>query len=135
MNQNAITYPLERYQGYAYNQGLFPSLGTLQQMVQDQGPTGNPTGTWTNVSGVVNIPCQDAPPSTARVQATEMKDVAEIMAKGLRHILLNTCFPDATTWAGTGSRFIVDGITYEVLGAENDSQLSQTRLDLQLVTL
>jgi hypothetical protein len=126
---------LQRYQEYAYNQGLFPSLGTLQQMVQDQGPTGNPTGNWQNVVGVVDIPCQDAPPSIARVQATELKVVAEIMAKGLRHILLNRCFVNATTWAGTGSRFIVDGITYEVLGAENDSQLSQTRIDLQLVTL
>ena len=135
MNQNAITYPLQQYQSRAYDQGLFPSLGTLQQMVQDQGPTGNPTGNWQNVAGVVNIPCQDAPPSIARVQATEMKDVAEIMAKGLRHILLDRCFANATTWAGTGSRFTVDGITYEVLGAENDSQLSQTRLDLQLVTL
>jgi hypothetical protein len=135
VNQNAITYPLQRYQEYAYNQGLFPSLGTLQQMVQDQGPTGNPTGNWQNVAGVVNIPCQDAPPSTARVQATEIKDVADIMAKGLRHILLNQCFVGAVEWAGTGSRFIVDGIAYEVLGAENDSQLSQTRLDLQLVTL
>jgi hypothetical protein len=135
MNQNALTYPLQRYQSYAYNEGLYPSLGTLQQMVQDQGPTGNPTGNWQNVAGVVNIPCGDAPPSVARVQATEMKDVAEIMAKGLRHVLLNQCFLDAPNWAGQQSRFTVDGITYEVLGAENDSQLTQTRLDLQLVTL
>lgn len=115
--------------------GWFPSLATLQTLVQDQGPTGNPTGTWADFDGVVDIPCKDAPPSIARVQATELKVVAEIMAKGLRHVLLSQCFVNATQWAGMGSRLIVDGITYEVLGAENDSDLVQTRVDLQLVQL
>lgn len=136
MNQNARTYPLQRYQAESYNAGMYPSSGTLQQVpAAPQGATGNPSGAWTDVSGVVNIPCRDAPPSTARVQATEMKDVAEIMAKGLRHVELNQCFIDAPFWAGVGSRFIVDGITYEVLGAENDADLTQTRMDLQLVIL
>jgi hypothetical protein len=30
---------------------------------------------------------------------------------------------------------VVDGLTYEILGAENDSQLTQTRLMLQLATV
>lgn len=134
MNQS-ISYEIDAVMPVAQQPGTFVSLGTLQQMVSTQGPTGNPIGTWANVSGVVNIPCMDAPPSTARVQATELKDVQEIMAKGLRHVLLNQCFVNAPFWAGTGSRFIVDGINYEVLGAENDSQLTQTRIDLQLVIL
>ena len=88
-----------------------------------------------NVAGVVNIACQDAPPSIARIQATEVKAVAEILAKGMRHVALTKCFLDATMWAGMAARATVDGITYEVLGAENDSQLTQTRVDLQLVTV
>jgi hypothetical protein len=101
-----------------------------------QGPTGNPVATeWENVEGVIDIPCKDAPASIARIQATEMKDVAEIMAKGLRHVLLNQCFVNAPNWAAMTARMIVDGITYEVLGAENDSDLIQTRVDLQLVQL
>ena len=135
MNQAALNYPFSQIMPQGMMGGWFPSLGTLQTMVQDQGPTGNPTGTWQNVAGVVDIPCKDAPPSIARIQATELKDVAEIMAKGLRHVLLNQCFVGAPGWAAMGSRFIVDGITYEVLGAENDSDLVQTRVDLQLVTL
>jgi hypothetical protein len=115
--------------------GMFPSLATLQQLTHVQGPTGNYTNVWADVAGVVSIPCKDAPASIARIQATEMKDVAEIMAKGLRHVLLNQCFLDAPNWAAQTSRMVVDGFTYEVLGAENDSDTIQTRVDLQLVQL
>lgn len=135
MNQAALNYPFSQIMPQAYAAGWFPSLATLQTLVQDQGPTGNPTGQWSNVSGVVNIPCKDAPPSTGRVQATEIKDVAEIMAKGLRHVLLNQCFVNAPNWAAMSSRMVIDGFTYDVLGAENDSDLVQTRVDLQLVQL
>jgi hypothetical protein len=135
MNQAAMNYPLSQIMPQAFAAGWFPSLATLQTLVQDQGPTGNPTGAWSNVTGVVDIPCKDAPPSVARVQATEMKDVAEILAKGLRAVLLNQCFVDAPSWAGMTARMVVDGITYEVLGAENDSELIQTRVGLQLVNL
>jgi len=135
MNQAALNYPLANIMPQGYAAGMFPSLATLQQLVQDQGPTGNPTGAWVNVSGVVNVPCKDAPASIARIQATEMKDVAEIMAKGLRHVLLNQCFLNAPNWAAMATRMVVDGFTYEVLGAENDSDTIQTRVDLQLVQL
>ncbi len=136
MNQAAMNYPFSQIMPQAMAGGWFPSLATLQTTAQfPQGPTGNPSGGFANVAGVVNIPCKDAPPSIARVQATELKVVAEIMAKGLRHILLNKCFINATEWAGWGARMIVDGINYEVLGAENDSNTIQTRVDLQLVTV
>lgn len=135
MNQAAMNYPLAKIMPEAYAAGWFPSLATLQTLVQDQGATGNPTGTWENVTGVVNIPCKDAPPSVARVQATEVKVVAEIMSKGLREVLLNQCFENAPNWAAMSARMLVDGFTYEVLGAENDSDLIQTRVSLQLVQL
>ena len=57
------------------------------------------------------------------------------MALGLRHVLLSVCLTDAPNWAGNGYRVIVDGIEYDLLGAENDSQLTQTRLDLRLLTI
>jgi hypothetical protein len=137
MNQNQITAALQGIMPQAYAGGWFPSLATLQTLpTLPQGPTGNAVATeWTNVEGVVNIPCKDAPPSLARVQATEVKAVEEIMAKGLRHVLLNQCFTDAPNWAAMTARMIIDGLTYEVLGAENDSNLIQTRVDLQLVQL
>ena len=129
-------YPeVQNFMPQAVSGGTYQSFFTLQTLDQTQGPTGNPVGTWSNVAGVVNIACQDAPPSIARIQATEVKAVAEILAKGMRHVALTKCFLDATMWAGMAARATVDGITYEVLGAENDSQLTQTRVDLQLVTV
>ena len=129
-------YPeVQNFMPQAVSGGTFQSLATLQSQSTTQGPTGNPLNVYTNVPGVVGIPCMDAPPSIARVNATELKDVAEIMSKGMRHVLLNQCFLDAANWSGKGYRVIVDGVTYDLLGAENDSQLTQTRVDLQLVTV
>ena len=135
MNQAGLNYSLANIMPQANIAGMFPSLATLQTLDQTQGPTGNPVGTWSNVAGVIDIPCKDAPASIARIQATEMKDVAEIMSTGLRHVLLNQCFINAPNWAAMAARLVVDGFTYEVLGAENDSNTIQTRVDLQLVQL
>jgi hypothetical protein len=134
MNQS-LSYELSQVMPQATLTGLFVSLATVMVPGQTQGPTGNFTGTFTPLPECTNVACMDAPPSIARVQATEVKAVAEIMAKGMRHVLLSICLLDAPSWAGNGYRVIVDGITYDLLGAENDSQLTQTRIDLQLVTL
>lgn len=131
----SIQAEIANFMPTAFASGLFVSLATLQAQSTTQGPTGNPLNVYTNVAGVINIPCMDAPPSIARVNATELKDVEEIMSKGMRHVLLNQCFVDASKWSGLGYRVIVDGILYDLLGAENDSQLTQTRLDMQLVTI
>jgi len=66
-----------------------------------------------------------------RIQATEVRALAEIMDKGLRHCLLNDYYPAITAdlWA------LVDGVTYDILGVEHDSQKQMTRLQLQLVTV
>jgi hypothetical protein len=129
-------YPeIQNFMPQAISGGTFQSLATLQAQSTTQGPTGNPLNTFANVTGLINIPCMDAPPSMARVQATEVKAVSEIMSKGMRHVLLNQCFPDAINWSSYGYRCVVDGVTYDLLGAENDSQLTQTRLDMQLVTV
>jgi hypothetical protein len=119
--------------------GLFVSLCTIQQPDVLYNPGGSPSGNYVNVVGFVNLPCMDAPPSIARVQATEVKALAEIMAKGLRHLLLGGYYPTLTTGqttvTGQGWRAVVDGVAYDILGAEPDSQNTQTRLELQLVTV
>ncbi len=134
MNQN-LSYAIAGVMPAALRTGLFVSLCTIQSPDAAQGPTGNPVGTYTNVAGRVNIPCMDAPPSIARIQATEMKAVADILSQGLRHVLLSKCFLDAPNWSGKGYRAIIDGVVYDLMGAENDSQNTQTRVDLQLVTV
>lgn len=134
MNQS-LAYELAAVMPDVINTGLLTSLCTIQQPGTTPNADGTPSNTFTNVAGAINIPCQDAPPSMARIQATEVKDVVEILAKGMRHVLLGQCFLDAPNWAGRGYRAVVDGISYDLLGAENDSQSTQTRIDLQLATV
>jgi hypothetical protein len=134
MNQS-LSYEISQVMPQALLTGLFVSLATVMVPASSQGATGNYTGPYTALPECTNIACMDAPPSMTRVQATEVKAVAEIMASGLRHVLLSICLTDAPNWAGNGYRVIVDGIEYDLLGAENDSQLTQTRLDLRLLTI
>lgn len=117
----------------AVQTGLFVSLATIQAPDGLDNPNGTPSNNFNTV--YANIPCMDAPPSIARIQATEVKDIAEIMSKGLRHVLLDRFFADALNWSGLGYRAIIDGVVYDLMGAEVDSQDSQTRIDLQLVTV
>lgn len=115
--------------------GLYVSLLTFQSMDGGQGPTGNPPGTYSDVAGLVNIPCMDAPLSPGTISALEAKALADIEAKGIRHVSLNGYYPAAVTGWMAGWRAMVDGFTYEVFGVEADSQTTQTRVKLQLVTI
>ena len=134
VNQN-LTYEINAVMPAALNTLLFPSLCTIQQPDGNFNPDGTPSNAFVNISGLVNIPCIDSVPSTARVQATEVKDLEEIMSKAYRHVLLNDYYLALNTAAGLGWRAIVDGVTYDLLGGEPDSQSQMTRLELQLVTV
>ena len=81
------------------NMGLFDSLCTIQVPDGVLGASGAPSGNFVNVAGLIpagnigvnliNIPCMESVPSTARVQATEVKDLAEIMVGVLGSNLTN----------------------------------------------
>lgn len=118
----------------ATDSGLFVSLCTVQQP-DGVFINGVPSGNYVNVSGLLNIPCMDAVPSTARVQATEVKALQEIMSKGLRHMLLNGYYPESTPdgQIPTNWRAVVDGVIYNILGVEHDSQNIMTRMELEIV--
>jgi hypothetical protein len=115
--------------------GLFVSLCTIQQPDGNINPDGTPSNSFANVSGLVNIPCMDAVLSENNIQATEAKELAEILAKTLRHVLLNGFYPTVLSGVGKGWRAVVDGVTYDLLGAEPDSQSQMVRLKLQLATV
>jgi hypothetical protein len=92
-----------------------------------------------NVSGLIDIPCMQAVLSASAIQATEIKALAEIMSKQLRHVLLSGYYPQITTDQWVALNVLnLDGsvalsITFDILGVESDSQLSMTRLKVQLV--
>jgi len=112
--------------------GALVSLCTIQQ------PSGTivngaPDNTFTDV--LVNIPCMNAVRSVGSIDATEKKAIQEIESGEYWHVFLNANYPTLFGAAGKGWRAIVDGVTYDLLGTEQDSQSTQTRLNLQIVTL
>jgi hypothetical protein len=121
--------------------GLFVSLCTLMQPSGNVTVDGAPDNTFTQVAGLINIPCMDAVLAPGNIEATEARELEEIMSKSYRHIMLNgyypQCFISASGKSGApaGWQAVVDGVTYNLLGAEPDSQNTQTRLKCQLVTL
>ncbi len=141
MNQTPIQYAIKRVMPAAIASGLLVSLCTIQAPTGAVNPDGSPTNSFADVAGLVNIPCTDAVESEGSIQATEVKTLAEIMSKGIRHVFLNGYYPSiisaatATAGVGAGWRAVVDGIVYDLMGAEPDSQSTQTRLHLQLVSV
>ena len=135
MALNLLAAEMQEVMPIAVSFQTFVSLCTVQQPDGLLNPDGTPSNVFLNVAGLVNIQCMDSVPSVARLQATEVKDLQEIMSKGLRHMLLNGYYPQSTPSGQipTDWRAIVDGITYDILGVEHDSQNQMTRLELQLV--
>lgn len=130
--QNALAQVMPR----AVLTGLFSSLATFYQPVKTQGPTGNYIGTYTRVSGMTNIPCMDAPESVGRPTAMERKSEPDVLSEWFRHVLLDGYYSFASN-ASTplGWQVDIDGTRYDLLGAESDSQNTQTRLRLQKVVV
>lgn len=132
----SIDYDIAGAIGLAANPeaAQFTSLCTIQSPNNVLGPSGQPDLTqYTDVTGMVAIPCKSAPVSNIRIQATEVKALAEIMSAQLRHILLAGYFPDIanhTEW-----RAVVDGVAWDILGAESDSTYQMTRLEVKLAKL
>ena len=135
MLQNIVPVLAQQVMPQAVATGLFVSLCTAQAPTGTKTPYGQPDGTFANVAGLVNIPCMDAVLSTGTIEATEVKELQDIMSKAFRHTVLNGWYPQFIPGAAVGWRVIVDGTVYDLLGAEQDSQWTQTRLKLQLVTV
>ncbi len=120
--------------------GLFVSLASFSAPTGAQGPTGNPTGAYTDVAGLTAIPCMNAPQSDIRVSSDEVRTMTDIQAGRYRHVLLNDNYPAVVAGWPQGWRVTITDpngtvTLYTMTGAENDSQDTQTRLKLQVVTL
>lgn len=124
----------------AVETGLFDSLASFTQPTETQGATGNFTADQIPVAGLQDIACMDAPAAMGRVSATERRAMPQIEAERLRHVLLSDCYPTLREAAGLGWQCsITDPLgnvtLYDLLGAEDDSQATQTRCNLQKVTI
>ncbi len=122
--------------------GLLTSLATFQQPDGLFIPPGQPSGNFVDVPGLIGIKCQDAPMSTARIQASEKKALEDIEAARFRHILLAGYFPQIPDGIANGWRVNVvellngrpvDTLVYDLLGAEADSETRMTRVSARIV--
>jgi hypothetical protein len=145
MNQEFITLAIQQVMPAAVATGLFVSLFTAQEPVPTQDANGAILFDYVNVTsvaGLINIPCMDAPESTASVTANEARAVAEIVSTGVRHVLLSAWYPALYAgWCGLAGDnkgawiALVDGTQYEIDGVESDSQSQMTRVRLKVASI
>jgi hypothetical protein len=134
MNQNSLSYEIQAVMPQVIATGLLVSLFTAQSPSNVFGPTGAADGGYSNVAGLVNIPCTAPPPSDSRIQAVEVKNMQEIASSELHHVLLNSWYPQLDLGWRDGWRAVVDSYDYDILGVESDSQMQMTRVTIRLVT-
>lgn len=133
MNQS-ITPDLAAVVPAVTSSGLLRSLCSIVEPpeVFDDGGAPDPTAAYTPVTGLQNIPCIAAPLSDGdTVQPNEVKSLSELLSKSPLHVWLSGYYPQI--W--TNNRAVVDGVTYDILGVEWDSEHTQTRLAVQEMTV
>ena len=130
---------LSRVMPAATRTGLFVSRATFQARAGDPGEQADPLGQvnllpsgYANVDGLVNIPCMFAPQSVPTPsQGDTVRTEQQFETKTEFHLLLNAYYP------AVQQRYlvIVDGVTYEVMGVESDSQDQMTRCAVRAYTI
>ena len=141
----SIGYDLEQAAIEAFNSGLYVSTIQFKQPDGNFGPSGAPSGDYVNVPGLVDlitgasaIGCMDSPLSPGTISALEAKSLQEIESQGIRHVSLNSYYPQIiSNWQGENEnmnwRAVISGVNYEVFGVETDSQRTQTRVKLRII--
>jgi hypothetical protein len=124
VNQNIIQ-DVQQVVPMALAAGMFPNLCTIQAIPGTLDSLGAPITTFSDVSGLVDIPCHSAPPAIEQVRGSDelrMKDRVDVRQQ--RHVLLSGYFPTIVQ----NMRAVVDGEAWNIIGVESDAFNSQTRL-------
>jgi hypothetical protein len=130
------------YQGLAYDiAAVVPAAvatGLLVSVASFAAPSGNcpngtPDGVYVAVSGLQNIPCTAPPPSNAKVTATEVKELEKVTSMRFHHVWLGAWYPQIESQ--TDWRVTIDGTDWDVMGAESDSQHTQTRVMVRIAAI
>ncbi len=135
-----MAYAVSRVMPAALATGLYSSLCTILQPDGNLGASGAPSGVFTAVAGLTDIVCMDAVPREGSIRADERRGITQIETEGFRHVALdgyyyNLLFPliqSGLQAVITDSQGVAT--TYNVTGVEPDSQSSQTRLALEVIS-
>lgn len=145
MNQALMQRAIQRVMPAARATGLFVSLATFQSSDASDFPDGFYSGQYENIAGLTGLPCTAPPVSEARVTATEVKALQEITGSEIRHVLFDRFYPQLDAGWREGWRVVIqeadgsggfqNGVAYDVLGVESDSQSQMSRCEVRLTTV
>ena len=134
----------------AVRAGTYNNLCTFAAPDQAFTPAGAPSGEYVPIVGLENLECMSSVPSMARIQATEVRALAEITASELHHVAIPGYYPQIDDgWRGDGvppgqwvvivgdnvGGVLTDGYQYQIMGVEFDSQNQMTRVQIKLGTV
>jgi len=112
--------------------GLFSSLCTIQSPSQAPDALGQQNlSTFTNRSGMVDIPCMKAPEFIPNVRGGEMMLPGWTSEHNSFHVILDGYYPTINQ----KDRAVIDGIPLEVMSVESDSQRIMTRMSCRRYSL
>lgn len=118
---------------YQRNENHWPSICTIQTANTSVSGSGQKTktGTFTNVAGLVSIPCRIAPVSQLNVSDKEARAETIQALYSQRELKLNGFFPQIQPRTMLA---FVDGVRYEIRGVESDSQSFSTRMLVEIIS-
>lgn len=103
---------------------FFPSLCTIKGATLAQDAYGEPTETWTTVSGLSSLAARVAPAREREYQA-----VGLLVEESTHLAALQGYYVTITP----AMRAVIDGVAYDVTGVHHDGQATMTYLGLKLV--
>ena len=115
--------------------GLCDSFCTIQLPDGALIGAGQPSGIYDNVGGLVDIPVISAPLNEVRIQSQEIRRLEDIQLFSPRHVWLAGYFPIIEPMCSQGARAVINGVAYDLMGAEADSQLRTTRISIRTSAL
>lgn len=134
----AQSYNLAAVMPEALATGLFVSRATFQAPDGVIIGAGQPSGNFVEIDGYADIQCMNAPESNLRITANEAKSLAEVESSNSGHVLLQGYYPeinDHTEWRVVITDATGAPTTFDVLGAEGDSQSKMTRVKVTVITV
>lgn len=136
MNQG-IQVAIDLVMPAAIHTGLFRSRASFQLPPDTFTASGAPTGPFVDYAPLQNIACMVAPPSPSRITPSTTKNISYQQALNANHALLAGYFPDAESVWRAGGCVVIDGELFspdDIMSVESDSQQTQTRIYLRVVT-
>jgi hypothetical protein len=98
----------------------------------DDGGARNPNVPYVPLAGHIDIPCTAPPINTGdSVSPSEIKALEQIEAVNLVHVLLDDYYPSIIS----DYRAVIDGVNWDIVNVESDSQKQMTRLAVKKATI